>query len=1169
MPLQSIDFLKKEADSAGALGKILFRQHPVQMLILDEQDIIAELNKAAAELFRVKADELCGKNIFEIIPGYGNAEKICTYKKSGCFIEFQYTSQPFFAGDSKYSLVTITELRKQVPSYHSLSFRAELETLLKNIAANFINAESDKIDENINNALSQIGKLADADRCFLFTYNKKDQTMSNTYEWCVPGISSRVDILKGIPADLLPWWNEQITRNKQIYIPDVALLPVEVVKEKEVLEAQDIKSLVAVPVFYEEEVFGFLGFAYAQHCKDWDEDSLEILKFTGAIIASALMRKAKDEHNERTDFLFKLVVEKIRDGIIVEDENNNILLANRELCRLFGIKSLPENIIGKKWNSIIDEIKDVFPDQDKFVSRIKELTEKKKLCEGEVIKLNSGKIVERDYIPLYAKGKFLGHFRKYIDITPIKINEEKALGNQSRLNNILHSLNTTAYSRILESSDLVYENNSQGNVNGLSVNSFYTGPALMSDLIYEDDKLKVMDFLSEILKTGYGEIEYRTVSPDGQIRWIYDRCKLIKNSEHLPVSLDGVATDITDRKLMQLALEESEQRYRHVVNSIKEVLFQTDSDGRWTLLNPAWEELTGYKIEEALGQHFWEFVHSEDKALAYALFRMQKKTKQQVGRSEVRYLTKDGKIGWLEVFVQLIMGADDKISGTFGTLVDVSERKTVQKQLELRDKAISAVQSGVVITDPNRPDNPIIFCNPGFEKNTGFSQEEVLGRNCRFLQGPGTDRNTVKEIREAVASASHCNVILKNYRKDGTTFWNNLTISPIKDERGKLINFVGIQSDITGRIKTEEALQESENKFRSVVENVKEVVFQTDVNGDWTYLNKSWEEITGYSVEESLGTPFLNYVHPDDRAKNQELFEPLIQRKKEYCRHTVRYLKKDGGFRYIEVYARLTFDKDDNILGTSGTLYDVTNRLQAEEDIRLALEKQKELNELKSRFISTVSHEFRTPLTSILASADLLQRYVDKWDNEKKIKTLVRIQDSVEHMNSMITDVLTLNKAESGAVVFNPKTADLVKICRTIFDEVKIAGKPVHKFVFETTSEEITGSFDEKLLRQLVQNLLSNAVKYSPNGGEIKLRIEFNNQQVTIVVSDQGVGISPEDQGKLFQPFFRGANIGNIPGTGLGLSILQKAVELQDGNLSFTSNLNQGTTFRVSIPYRS
>jgi|GEM_PF-1099855 len=1170
MSLKQKSYVEPGGVKRNTLDDLLFQQHPLQMFILDAQNNIIKANKSAAEFFNINIKDLCGRHISGVIPDFNfSITESSPNNRLTSLSDFTYSCQPFSEGKTQYVLVTIIDSLHTSSGFSDLSFRAELEMLLKNIAASFININTDKIDFAICNALELIGKIVGADRSYLFIYNKDVLTMSNTHEWCADGIKPAIDNLKDIPLSALPWWSENIFNVNHIYIPFVSQMPEEAKAEKELLEAQEIKSLIVVPVFYETEVLGFIGLDYVKHYKEWSEENLKLLRFLGSLVASVLIRKDKDEQHERTNFLFKLIVERIRDGIIVEDEDNRVLLVNRELCRLFGITASPDKVIGKKWYNIINEIQDYLLNPAEFTVRVKELTDRKEIAEGEVIKLKTGTIVERDYIPLYNKDKFIGHLRKYKDITPIKLNEEKILGDQSRLSNILFALNTTAYSRIIESKDVSTGDFVSEKTADVACNSFYKGPALMSDLIYEEDKIKVMDFLTEILKTGFGEIEYRTVAADGHIRWIHDRCKLIRNKENFPISIDGMATDVTDKKMMQIALEESEQRYRHVVNSIKEVLFQTDGEGRWTFLNPAWEELTGYTVTETLGKHFWAIMHPDDINSVITSFQNYKESRESFIRREVRYLTRSREERWMEAMVRFNYDNNGQIIGTFGTWLDVTERKIIQLQLELRDKAISAVQSGIIITDPNQPDNPIIFCNPGFEKISGYHIEEVLGRNCRFMQGPDTDNNTIAEIRQAINDKKHCSVILKNYRKDGTSFWNNLTISPIFNSRGSLINFVGIQSDITNRIEAEAALLESETKYRTVVESIKEVIFQTDNNGIWTYLNKSWEEITGYTVEESLGELFLNYVHPEDRDRNQQLFEPLIRREKEYCRHTVRYLTKDGGFRFIEVFARLTLDKDENIIGTSGTLYDVTDRLKAEDDIKLALEKQKELNELKSRFISTVSHEFRTPLTSILASADLLQRYIDKWDDDKKIKTLNRIQDSVEHMNSMINDVLTLNKSESGAVVYNPVITDIVKISRSIFDEIKLSASDKHIFIFEAARDEIIGSFDEKLFRQLLQNLLSNAVKYSPDGGEVKLIIQFDNKEVTVTVSDQGVGIAPEDQAKLFSPFFRGANIGNIPGTGLGLSIFQKALEMQKGHLSFSSDLNKGTTFKFSIPYRA
>ncbi len=220
----------------------------------------------------------------------------------------------------------------------------------------------------------------------------------------------------------------------------------------------------------------------------------------------------------------------------------------------------------------------------------------------------------------------------------------------------------------------------------------------------------------------------------------------------------------------------------------------------------------------------------------------------------------------------------------------------------------------------------------------------------------------------------------------------------------------------------------------------------------------------GYSREESIGKLFLDYVHPEDREKNNKEFEKLVCRSKDYCRHVIRYITKSGGIKWIEVFARLILNEKSEIIGTSGSLYDITEKYIAEQEIKETLKKEKELGELKSRFVSTVSHEFRTPLTSILASAELILRYNEKWNNEKKLTTIKRIQNSALFMNEMVSGVLDLNRAESGRLVYMPVKLELISFLKDILEEVRPLLKEQHSLIFDTEEDNITGNFDEKML---------------------------------------------------------------------------------------------------------
>lgn len=375
------------------------------------------------------------------------------------------------------------------------------------------------------------------------------------------------------------------------------------------------------------------------------------------------------------------------------------------------------------------------------------------------------------------------------------------------------------------------------------------------------------------------------------------------------------------------------------------------------------------------------------------------------------------------------------------------------------------------------------------------------------------------------------------------------------------------------RKKFENELSLSEKKHRNLVNNLKEVIFETDSEGMWTFLNPAWTEITGFSIEESIGKNFLDFVHPDDRQRNIELFKPLIAREKDFCRHIVRYLTKDGNSKFIEVHARLIVSNSGQILGTAGSLSDVNDRIlaeearkQAETEIRNALEREKELNEMKSRFVSMISHEFRTPLTTIFSSTELIERYHHKWSEEKKGEHLTRIKKSCIELTEMLDLVLTFSKAEAGKLTFNPAPMNLTKFCDEIISEFQLQAIDTHKITYSYNGLSNDLFLDEKLLKHILTNLLSNAIKYSPQGGDIFLNVTQNDNNLIFAIKDQGIGIPAEEQKNLFEMFYRTQNVGNIKGTGLGLAIVKKAIEIQGGFIKFESEINKGTTFIISIP---
>lgn len=239
---------------------------------------------------------------------------------------------------------------------------------------------------------------------------------------------------------------------------------------------------------------------------------------------------------------------------------------------------------------------------------------------------------------------------------------------------------------------------------------------------------------------------------------------------------------------------------------------------------------------------------------------------------------------------------------------------------------------------------------------------------------------------------------------------------------------------------------------------------------------------------------------------------------------------------------------------------------RAREELKAALREEREVGELKSRFVSTVSHEFRTPLGVIMSATDILESYMDRLSEEKKREHLTEIRSATRHMSGMMEDVLLLGRAESGRLSLTRRPLDLLELCQRIANETHSAASQTG--VTTITSDPLPGPamVDEMLLRHMLHNLLSNAIKYSPPGAEVKLHIAREGKDALLTVTDSGIGIPPEDHAKLFQPFARAGNVGHHSGTGLGLVVVKRCAELHSGTVTFTSTPGEGTVFSLRLP---
>ena len=273
--------------------------------------------------------------------------------------------------------------------------------------------------------------------------------------------------------------------------------------------------------------------------------------------------------------------------------------------------------------------------------------------------------------------------------------------------------------------------------------------------------------------------------------------------------------------------------------------------------------------------------------------------------------------------------------------------------------------------------------------------------------------------------------------------------------------------------------------------------------------------------------------------------------------------------RYALQRQQIFLELDQRVEQRTAELQKAVKELQAKDaQLQEALTAERKLSELKSRIISTISHEYRTPLTVINSAAELLQVYRHKLDEEKQSKYFRRIQKAVQNLTALVNDVLFINQAEFEKLKFNPQALDLITFTREIVEEMQPnSNNSAHiEFVCQGNCEDFYA--DTKLLGQLITNLLSNAIKYSPDGGLVTLQLTGETNEVIFRVTDKGIGIPDEDKVNLFSSFHRASNVGTTQGTGLGLSIAKKCVELHEGEIVVESEVGVGTTFIVSLPKR-
>ena len=514
------------------------------------------------------------------------------------------------------------------------------------------------------------------------------------------------------------------------------------------------------------------------------------------------------------------------------------------------------------------------------------------------------------------------------------------------------------------------------------------------------------------------------------------------------------------------------------------------------------------------------------------------------------------------------------------------EKKKVEKELIKKEEAFHLLtenaQDLLLLADKQ---GKILYISASVQKIVGYIPEDVLGKNiCDFLLPEDTIKfeSILKKIHDGAIRPFKA--IYEVYKADGSIAVLENIIKPYKDEDGN-IKLISTSRDITEINRYREEIAETNKKFTIAAQELQHLInhanapiFGINWNGEINEWNPVSQKLTGYSKEEVLGKKIFEQVIPKNyHTSIIRIFKNALLDEKS-VNYEVPIITINGENKILLLSATPRRDYDGEVIGVICYGQDITDiigyreRLEKKVEDRTrqlneSLQKEKELSTLKTRFVSMASHEFKTPLSTISFAAEYLERYMEKAPKEKIQERITKIKDQVSNMIYLLNDVLTIGKSEEGKIKINKASIHILDFIKKLKEDIENTANLKHKVELNLDFPvNLKINSDKVLLTNVCSNLLNNATKYSPGQDKVIWSIKTESGELVFTFTDFGIGIPPEDQNKIFEPFHRSSNTIGFEGTGLGLSIVKRAAESLGGNVRLVISSSERTTFEFSMP---
>ncbi len=649
-------------------------------------------------------------------------------------------------------------------------------------------------------------------------------------------------------------------------------------------------------------------------------------------------------------------------------------------------------------------------------------------------------------------------------------------------------------------------------------------------------------------------------------------------------------------------------RYYHVLlNSKEHFLVRTDFEGRFLFCNHAYLNFFGYS-EELIGNGFDVVIHPDSMQEAYNHFSRVMEHPNEMIPCEMKQVTKQKDIVYVQWESSVVFDDDGKPLCVQSIGYDITPRKLhehvlgeynhlLAQRLQEQEQSLQEQQEAYRLIAENMSDaiivrdlatSEMLFVSSSIEQILGYTPEQYQAVDFALIAATDEDlwimRGQYEQLRDIAfrrismndeAIVPESSVRIKARKKDGTVIWLESRRQMVQRAHS-MYAMMTILRDISRRVAVEEVAKQNEEKYRTLMEYAGDAIFIIDPTTSIILeANRQAEILTGRVRYELIGM-HQSLLYPRTEGLNRFTEDKAHEQgySRDIARRRVGILKSDGTTVPVEIMMNTIELYGKTVL--HGLYRDVSPQVQAENDIREALHAEKLANTLKSNFTTMVSHQFRTPLTIIKANVGILEELVNKYNSgitfspDMARNGLQRIHTEIERIISMMNDVMSLGRIESGKVLFQTEVTDIQAF---LHDYVTYYHKDVatHQAIeFSVTYAEGVAMYpidlDRVLFREAIANIISNAFKYSTGKRNPTMNLHFEADYVLIAVRDYGVGIPLEDQDKIFQSFSRAQNVLHIQGTGLGLVIAKQFIELHGGEISFQSEVRKGTTFTIMLP---